>query len=106
MPGIRNVTDVSPLQIEGSEYGGSEVTIAAGIQPMGPDALTPADKLRLGYVTGIEDNTNPHINIDDKRQMLGLRPANGKRPLFLANVSPVDDPRLTSEAERQGYTNE
>lgn len=105
MPGIRNAI-ISPLQIEGSEYGGAVDLIAARIQPTGPENLTPADKLLLGYTTGIEDNTNHFINIEDRRQFLGLRPANGKRPLYLAHVSPTDDPRLISEAERQGYVNE
>jgi len=90
-------------QAEGSEFGGVQPTLAGGIQPKGPEALTPGEKLRLGYVTGVEDDTNIQTNLEDRRQMMGLRPASGARPLWLDGVSPTDDPRLQSEARRQGY---
>lgn len=102
MPGIPNIS-LPPYQAEGSEYGGVEETIAGGIQPKGVDALTNGELLRLGYLTGVEDNTDRLVNIDDRRQMMGLRPADGRRPWFLRNVSPVRDPRLDSEAEVQGW---
>ena len=105
MPGIPNV-NLPWQQLEGTEYSGVEQPVAAGIQPKGVDALTPGERLRLGYVTGIEDSTDRIINIDDHRQMMGLRPASGKRPLWLRGVSPVKDPRLDSEAQLQGWDEE
>lgn len=36
--------------------------------------------MRLGYLTGEENNPE---SIEDRRQFLGLRPATGRRPLFL-----------------------
>lgn len=92
----------SQRQRMGTEFGGVEDPIAGGIQEKGTDALTPGEKLRLGYRTGVEDSTQL-VNIDDLRQFIGLRPADGRRPWFLDRVSPDDDPRLDSEAERLGY---
>lgn len=106
MAGIRNWQPPNRWQPQGSEFGGVQPTIAGGIQPKGEDALDNGDRLRLGYLTGQEDNTDMYNNIDDRRQMLGLRPASGQRPIWLDNVSPTDDPRLESEAKRQGYEGE
>jgi len=64
----------------GSEYSGVERTTAT-IQPMPPQALDNGDKLRLGYLTGVEDDTE---SLEDRRQMVGLRPATGRRPLWLS----------------------
>lgn len=87
-------------QKQGSEYGGVQPTLAGGIQPKPSEAITPSEKLRLGYLTGNENSTEP-TNIEDRRQMLGLRPASGGRPTWLTHISPDDDPRLRSEAEIQ-----
>lgn len=106
MPGVPNYTFPDPRQAYGTEYGGIEPTLAGGIQPKGEEALTAGDKLRLGYVTGNESDTRRDQNLEDHRQMLGLRPAEGGRPVWLDQVNDDDDPRLDSEARRQGFTNE
>lgn len=67
-------------QKTGSEYSGVERTTAS-IQPMPGEALTNGEKLRLGYLTGVEDDTE---SLEDRRQAVGLRPATGKRPLWLS----------------------
>lgn len=66
-------------QLTGSEFGGVERT-SSTIQPKGADALSNGDRLRLGYLTGEENNPE---SIEDRRQMLGLRPSDGRRPMFL-----------------------
>lgn len=81
---------VTSRQLGGSEYGGVQPTTAT-IQPKGADALTAGERLRLGYLTGVENDTE---SIEDRRQMLGLRPASGRPPYFLLNTG------VTSELER------
>lgn len=88
----------------GSEYGGVQPTLAGGIQPKPEEALTAGEKLRLGYLTGDETNTDACTNLEDRRQMMGLRPAEGGRPVWLDGVNPNNDERLKSEARRQGFT--
>lgn len=102
-PGIPNYWPPNRRQLDGSEYGGVEYTVAGGIQPKDDSALSAGDKLRLGYLTGQDSSTDIRTNIDDARQMLGLRPAEGRRPLWLDGVSDDDDARLESEARRQGF---
>lgn len=77
-------------QLGGSEYGGVQPTKAT-IQPQGAEALTAGDRLRLGYLTGVETNTE---SIEDRRQFLGLRPASGRRPRFLLNTGVTSDLEL------------
>lgn len=84
-------------QRTGSEFGGVART-PNGIQPKPAEALTNGDKLRLGYLTGNDQNA---MSLEDRRQMLGLRPANGRRPLWLRNVGVNGDPRLESVADIQ-----
>lgn len=80
---------------QGSEYSGVPTT-SATIQPKGADALTNGDRLRLGYLTGTE--TDPD-SIEDRRQMMGLLPADQARPVWLrstgreslAQVRGIDD---------------
>lgn len=105
MAGRRNYVPPNRRWLDGTEYGGVENTVAGGIQPKLVDALSNADILRLGYVTGQDVSTEIRTNIDDHRQMLGLRPAGApaKRPLWLDGVSDTDDVRLKSEARYQGY---
>lgn len=104
MAGIPNYIFPDPRQRAGTEYGGIQPTLAGGIQPKGEDALTNSEKLRLGYVTGAEADTRRDQNLDDHRQMLGLKPADPhSRPVWLDQVNDEDDPRLESEARRQGY---
>jgi hypothetical protein len=69
----------SQRQMTGSEYGGVEET-AATIQPKDPEALNNGEKLRLFYLTGQMDDTEA---LEDHRQMLGLLPADGRRPKWL-----------------------
>lgn len=92
--GYRKLT---PRQLAGSEYGGVGETRNT-LQPKGPEALTPADELRLGYLVG--DTTDPLqltiASLEDRRQMLGLKPAGDQRPTWLANTG------RTAEAEIQG----
>jgi hypothetical protein len=47
--------------MESTEFNGGGVQRNT-IFPKGVEALTPADKLRLGYITGVEDdpNSQPH----------------------------------------------
>lgn len=103
MAGIPNYRPPIRKQIDGSEYGGVQPTIAGGIQPKPEEALTAGERFRLGYVTGNETQPDPALNLEDRRQMMGLRPAEGGRPLWLDGVNPDDDPRLKSEARRQGF---
>lgn len=79
----------SGYQRTGSEYGGVAHT-PSGIQPKPQEALNNTELLRLGYVTGVED----WQSIEDRRQMVGLRPANGGRPQYIGNLNSEDDPRL------------
>lgn len=88
-----------PEAKEGSEYGGIDNTYNT-TQPKPASAMTTAEQLRLGYLTGQDQNWK---SLEDRRQMMGLRPANGRHPEWLKNVSPSDRPELESEAERQGY---
>lgn len=82
-------------QSSGSEYGGVDRTKAT-IQPQPPEALGAADHLRLGYLTGEETDTE---SLEDRRQMWGLRPANGERPTWLLETgqrsqAEIDHPEL------------
>jgi hypothetical protein len=84
-----NYNQYSPAQIDGSEYGG---TVSRNtVQPKGADALTPGDILRLGYLVG--DTSDPTqqsmLSLEDRRQMLGLKPAGDRRPVWLANTNRV-----------------
>lgn len=44
-----------------TEYQGGGV-MPNTIFPKGNDALTPSDKLRLGYITGVEDDSRSSVN--------------------------------------------
>lgn len=86
------MADYTARQMAGSEYGGVERTTAS-IQPKPAETLTPAEILRLGYLTGDETNTE---SLEDPRQMYGLRPADGTRPQWLSNTG------IRSEAQVEG----
>lgn len=74
----------TPRQMSGSEYGGVEETRAT-IQPKPPEALDNGEKLRLGYLTGQEVDTEA---LEDHRAFLGLLPAQkGSRPKWLTNAN-------------------
>ena len=80
-------------QMTGSEYGGVEETMAT-IQPKPPEALSNGEKLRLGYLTGQEINTEA---VEDHRAMLGLLPAEpGSRPKWLIETG-FGDPQIKIE---------
>jgi hypothetical protein len=103
MPGYPNVQPVDSRQLAGTEYGGVQPTLAGGIQPKPSGALDNGELLRLGYLTGNEFETRRDISLEDRRQMMGLLPAEGGRPVWLEKVNPEDDIRRVSEAELQGY---
>jgi hypothetical protein len=78
------------LQKEGSEFGGID-SPRGGVQPKGADALSAAEKLRLFYSVGDITDTlkQTNLSLDDRRQMLGLKPAGDLRPNWLANTGRV-----------------
>jgi len=64
-------------QIGGSEYGGVQYrarVVNNTVQPKVPEALTAGERLRLGYLTGVEDDS---MSYEDRRQMVGLRKPGG-----------------------------
>ena len=69
-------------QKTGSEYGGVERTTAT-VQPKPADAISTSEKLRLFYLTGQMTDTEA---LEDHRQMLGLLPADGRRPRWLTQT--------------------
>lgn len=70
----------------GTEYGGTD-TVHGGMQPT-VKALTNAEMLRLDYLTGKRDVRS----LDDRRQMMGLLPGNGRPPRWLLNVDDLATP--------------
>lgn len=92
-----NYNRLTPRQLEGSEYGGVGETRNT-LQPKGAEALTASDELRLGYLVG--ETCDPEqltiLSIEDRRQMVGLKPAGDRRPNWLANTG------RAAEAELQG----
>jgi hypothetical protein len=93
-----NYNRLTPRQLNGSEYGGVGETRNT-LQPKGAEALTPADHLRLGYLTGegaMDPLQQTLSSLEDRRQALGLKPAGNGRPTWLANTG------RTTEAEIQG----
>lgn len=93
-----NYNRLNGRQLSGSEYGGVAETRNT-LQPKGAEALTASDELRLGYLTGdgAKDPLQETIlSLEDRRQMLGLKPSGDQRPIWLANTG------RTAEAEIQG----
>lgn len=67
----------------GSEYGGVQYAarvVKNTVQPMEADALSSAERLRLGYLTGREDDT---MSLEDRRQFYGLRHSDGRPSWFV-----------------------
>lgn len=93
-----NYSRYNPRQLGGTEYGGVGETRNT-LQPKGAEALTPSDLLRIGYLVG-DGASDPLqqtiLSLEDRRQMLGLKPAGDQRPIWLANTG------RTAEAEIQG----
>lgn len=84
-----NYNKYTPAQIGGSEFGG---TVSRNtVQPKSNEALTSGDILRLGYLVG--DTTDSlqqtPLSLEDRRQMLGLKPAGDLRPVWLAGTNKV-----------------
>lgn len=69
-------------QLSGSEYNGVQPTYAT-VQPKPEDALNNGERLRLGYLTGHEDYPE---SFEDRRQMLGLKPAAEGRPNWITHT--------------------
>lgn len=94
-----NYGKYTPRQVwDGSEYGGVQPTMNT-VQPKGEDALTAGEKLRLGYLVGdLSDpmQVEPLVSLEERRQMLGLKPAGDSRPTWLAQTG------RTPQAEIQG----
>jgi len=70
-------------QIAGSEYGGVQYrsrVVNNTVQPKPADALSTAERLRLGYLTGVE---NDSMSYEDRRQMVGLRRADGRASWYV-----------------------
>lgn len=82
-------------QREGSEYGGIDHTRNT-VQPKGPDALSPGEQLRLGYLTGdlTDARQETPASFEDPRQFLGLKPAGDDRPNWLANTGQVTEAQI------------
>jgi hypothetical protein len=72
-------------QMTGTEYSGVERTVAT-VQPKAPEALTNGEKLRLFYLTGQMEQTEGVKALEDHRQMLGLLPADGRKPVWLSET--------------------
>lgn len=91
-----NYNRLTPAQLAGSEYGGTESRNT--VQPKGPEALTAGEVLRLGYLVGDTSDAlqQTNLSLEDRRQMVGLKPAGDSRPNWLANTG------RTPEAEIQG----
>jgi hypothetical protein len=87
----------TPKQEAGSEFGG---TVSRNtIQPKGRDALTAGEELRLTYLVGDLSDTlqETPASLEDRRQMLGLKPADDARPNWLANTGKVSRAELEFE---------
>lgn len=77
---------LTPAQRAGSEYGGTYSHNT--VQPKAAEALTAAEQLRLGYLTGDTSDALQltELSLEDHRQMLGLKPAGNTRPTWLAGT--------------------
>ncbi len=88
--GYNNYGDYTPTQLEGSEFGGVARTRNT-VQPKGDEALTAAERLRLGYLTG--STADPlqvtELSLEDKRQMMGLKPSQIDRPVWLSGTGRI-----------------
>lgn len=90
-----NYGSYTSRQLDGSEYGGVAETRNT-VQPKGSDALTPGEILRLGYLVGdTSDTLNQDLtSLEDRRQMLGLKPAGNERPRWLAHTGRITEAEL------------
>ncbi len=67
----------------GSEYGGVSYSgriTTNTVQPKDPSALTADECMRLGYLTGRD---NDSMSLEDRRQMVGLRRSDGRPSWFV-----------------------
>lgn len=92
---VDNYANYTARQLDGSEYGGVAETVNT-VQPKGQEALTPGERLRLGYLVGdTSDTLNQDLtSLEDRRQMLGLKPATNGRPVWLASTGRVTEAEL------------
>jgi hypothetical protein len=93
-----NYNRLTPRQRGGSEYSGVGETRNT-LQPKGAEAISSSDELRLGYLTGdgAKDPLQLTImSLEDRRQMVGLKPSSDLRPIWLSNTG------RTAEAEIAG----
>lgn len=88
----RNYPRYTPAQLAGSEYGGT--TSRNTVQPKGAEALSSGDELRLGYLVGSTSDPlqlDPIASLEDRRQMMGLKPSTNQRPLWLDETGRVPE---------------
>lgn len=99
---MQNRNAYTANQNDGSEFGGTSSRNT--IQPKGSDALTAGEKLRLTYLVGdISDSLQvTPDSLEDRRQMLGLKPASNERPRWLGNTGRVS----RAELELPNYPDE
>lgn len=92
----------TPQQREGSEFGGTDSKNT--IQPKGRDALTAGEELRLTYLVGDLTDTlqQTPLSLEDRRQMLGLKPSSNERPNWLGNTGKIS----RAELELENYPDE
>lgn len=84
-------------QLQGSEYGGVD-DAPATVQPKPALAVSPGEKLRLGYLTG--DETNKPTSIEDHRQFWGLLPADNRRPYWIDSNGKPSEAEIREVGER------
>lgn len=93
-----NPGNYTPQQWDGTEFGGTDDRTNT-LQPKGRDSLTAGEELRLFYTVG--DLTDPlqqtELSLEDRRQMLGLKPASNRPPNWLLNTG--RPPRAVTEVE-------
>ena len=89
----RNYPRYTPAQLSGSEYGGTAQSRNT-VQPKGGTALSSGEVLRLGYLVGSVDDSlqlSPLTSLEDRRQMMGLKPSSNQRPLWLDQAGRVPE---------------
>lgn len=88
----RNYPRYTPGQLSGTEYGGTSSRNT--VQPKGRAALSSGEELRLGYLVGSVDDSlqlDPMTSLEDRRQMLGLKPSTNQRPLWIDGTGRVPE---------------
>lgn len=89
----RNYPRYTPAQLAGSEFGGTSAARNT-VQPKGANALSSGETLRLEYLVGSDNDPlqlDPLASLEDARQMMGLKPASNRRPLWLDETGRVPE---------------